>query len=270
MKKNIWLILAVVVLMTGCYQLKPTPLSNHEQVDQVLADLESSLKTGDAETLDPILDEQLEDFIGSFDDVQDAEIVERSRTSTDTHIIVDADLYLQLIKDQELYTDVSNIEISIEKTGDKWTGEQWIITGITRQLDSTYVYQNPATNGMELVDRFIDSIGSNSFLKLRDLFAETIIIPTETSVYYYSNNLLFIAVLEDDFNEVTINECRLENVTYSLDQDRIQVTGDLILDLTYNSQQFEDTVALSLGIIEIPEGLVINRISYTRRAFGLL
>ena len=61
-------------------------------------------------------------FIGDYDEIEKAVLTELGRSILDGSVVVDAELYLELIKNQEKYIQTKTFSIVFENFGTKWTG----------------------------------------------------------------------------------------------------------------------------------------------------
>ncbi len=275
---------------TGCFGVKPVPLTADEQVNQVLEDLEqtvSSLDQVDENELKKLFADEIEldseiisneeierikqYFVNDGEEIVKLIVTENNRITTqDGFVVIDAELYVELLRNNEVYIDINTIHLTMQNLGTKWTGDRWVITRILRYFDSTFTYTNPAMSVNELLTRFSDYFQAKSFNSLRELLAHTVIAADGTSVNYYRNNSLFVAVLHEDFSNVTVNEFALSSPLYTMYPDQIIVDAILDISITYNHQVISDSMHIRLAVISIPEGLVISRLTYSSRVFGVL
>ncbi len=268
--------------LSACYKLKPEPLTTAQIIDEQVNEFESALNDLDYAKLKELLADQLmldwesvskEDFdkiiafIGDIDDIETAVLTEISRSILDGNVIIDAELYLELIRNQEKYTKTKTFTIIFENFGTKWTGDLWLITSMISYSDE-YQYQDPAVDPDELLDRFAGCLLEKDFAELRDLLSYTIVASHGTSVTYYRNNQQFIALLANDLQNIELSELTLTNRRYLPDPTAIVVTVDLHASFTINGQAVDKSTTITVSCLEILEGLVICRISYPPRFFG--
>ena len=143
--------------LSACYKLKPEPLTTAQIIDEQVNEFESALNDLDYAKLKELLADQLmldwesvskEDFdkiiafIGDIDDIETAVLTEISRSILDGNVIIDAELYLELIRNQEKYTKTKTFSIFFEYFGTKWYGDVWLITSMISYSDE-YQYQDP-------------------------------------------------------------------------------------------------------------------------------
>ncbi len=283
--KKILVILLIALLFSGCYKLKPEPTTVDTYIEQNINDFETALEELDYEKLQRLLADELMldfesiskndldkiiQFLGDFDSIDTAILTELERSILDNMVVIDAELYLELIKNQEKYVDTKTLNIIIENLGNKWTGDKWLITSIISYTSGNYQYRNPAVDPDELLNRFSDILLNKAFYELPDLLAYTLVTSDGTTVNYYRNNQQFIALLSNDIKGITINAAVFENRHFSLEPGGIQTTADLEVTLVIDGIEQNKSVSVTFTFIEIPEGLVINRLFYRQKFFGLL
>ena len=277
------LILLCALGLSGCYRLKPQPPSTAQVIVEQVNDFESALIELDYAKLQELLADQLnldwqtiskEDidkiiaFIGDFDEIETAVLTELTRSILDDNVIIDAELYLELIKNQQKYTETKNFTLIFENFGTKWTGDRWLITSMISYQSGDHQYQNPAVDPDELLDRFAQCLLTKAFADLPDLLAYTVVATHGTSVTYYRNNQQFIAFLANDLQGIELTELTLTNREYIVHPTALQVTADLNAAFKVDGQSVQKSTSVTISCVEIPQGLVINRISYTPRFFG--
>lgn len=283
--RKIFILLMIVIPLVGCYQLKPEPTSVDTYIEQNISDFESALENLNYEKLqelladDLIIDwesvnkddlDKLIEFIGDYDSIDTAILTELERSISDNTIVIDAELYLELIKNQEQYSDTRLINIIIENLGDKWTGDKWLITSLITYTNEEYIYQDPAAEPNELLDRFADALLNKAFNELPDLLAYTVVTTNGTAVNYYRNNQQFIALLANDMQELDLVDIAFENRDFTLDPNGILVTTDLIVTYSTAGNTITDSQTIDITILEIPAGIVINRLFYASKFFGFI
>jgi len=278
------IILLCAAGLSGCYRLKPQPLTTAQIIDEQVDQFESAIGKLDYAKLQKLLADQLvvdwetvskEDldkiiaFIGDYDEIEKAILTELSRSILDGNVVIDAELYLELIKNQEKFTQTKTFSIVFENFGTKWTGDRWLITSLITYQSGEYAYQNPAVDPDELLDRFAECLLAKAFADLPDLLSYTIVASHDTSVTYYRNNQQFIALLANDLKGIELSELTLANRQIILQPTALQVTADLHATFELNGQMVSKSTTVTFSCLEIPGGLVISRISYTPRFFGL-
>lgn len=283
--KKILIILVIMLLFSGCFNLKPESPTVDAYIEQNINDFETALKELDYEKLQELLADELMldyesiskndldkiiEFFGDFDTIDTAVLTELERSILDNTVVIDAELYLELIKNQEKYIDTKTLNIIIENLGNKWTGDKWLIKSIISYTSGNYQYRNPAVNPDELLDRFSDIILNKAFYELPDLLAYTLVTSDGTTVNYYRNNQQFIALLSNDVKDITINAVSFQNRHFSLEPSGIQAAADLEVTLVIDGIEQSKSTPMTFTLIEIPEGLVINRLLYKQKFFGLL
>lgn len=281
----LFLIVFFLLGLGGCYRLKPEPVSTGQIIDQQMDDLETALNNIDLTKLQELLAEELildweaisrsdlEKIIAAIGDggeIETAVLTEISRSIFDGSVIIDAELYLELIKNQEKYEQTKNLSIIFENLGNKWTGDMWLITSIISYRSGEYKYQNPAVDPDELLNRFAESLLNKAFYDLPDLLAYTVVATHSTSVNYYRNNQQFIALLANDMQEIELSDLKFVDRHFTIEPTAIQATADLIVTLKINGQWVNKSTPVTFTLLEIPEGLVISRLSYHPKFFGLL
>lgn len=284
-KSLVLIIVSVCLGLSGCYRVKPEPVPTSKIIDQQIEELEAALNDLDFEKLQELLAEHLildwesinssdlekvAAFIGDYDEIETAVLTEISRSILEGRIIIDAELYLELIKNHEKLQETKNLSIVFENLGTKWTGDMWLITSIISYNSGEYQYQNPAADPDELLDRLAENLLNKTFYNLPDLLAFTVVATHGTTVNYYRNNQQFIALLANDMQELELSDLRLLNRHYTIQSSAIQAAADLTAAIKIDGQWVDKSVAVTFTLVEIPGGLVINRISYPPNFFGLL
>lgn len=281
-----WLLFVLLCTLTfaGCYRLKPELLSTAQIIDGQVEELESALGKLDYAKLQELLADQLildwetvskDDldkiiaFIGDYDEIEKAVLTELGRSILDGSVVVDAELYLELIKNQEKYIQTKTFSIVFENFGTKWTGDRWLITSMISYTSGEYQYKNPAVDPDELLDRFAECLLAKSFADLPDLLAYTIVASHGSSVTYYRNNHQFIALMANDLQGIELTELRFANRQYTMHQAALQVTADLEAVFVLKGETVSKSTPVSFFCLDIQGGLVISRIEYTPRFFGL-
>ncbi len=275
----------LLILLTGCLQLKSNPTSVHLHIDQNVNDFETALENLDYTLLKKLLAEELTlnyetvnkddlnkilQLLGDYDLIDKAILTELQRTMSDNRVIIDAELYLELIKNQEKLVDTKTLSIIIENLGTKWTGDRWLITSITYYAGENYQYVNPAIDPDEILERLSHVLKTKTYLELPDLLSYTLITSDGTAVNYYRNNQQFIGLLANDLKDIKVTAAEFTNRYFSLEPQGIEIKTDLEATFEVGGITKTGQVTITLTVIEIPEGLVINRLFYPGKFFGLL
>lgn len=282
--KVIFPCLVLCLLFTGCFGVKPEPLSAETQVNEKLDQFTSALEELDYEALKKLLADQLTvdwqtidkndidqilEIFGDYEDIENAILTVLQRTSVDNTVVIDAELYLDLIKNQEKYSEVHKINLILENQGTKWTGDLWLITSILHYNEGQYQYKNAATDPTDLLDRFEQAVKDKAFHELRELLSYTIMTTDGKTINYFRNNQQFIALLNHDLAQITISDLTITDRSQKLVNGSIQVDANLNTTTIVNNETTTRSQNVTITLGEIPEGLVITSLTYIPHFFGL-
>lgn len=280
------LLMAAALVWSGCGVgggLKPTTVQTaSEEGDKILNDVESALQEMDWEKLQQLLDDetllnddiydkddldQLRHFFGDFDSIEDAQIIQKTDESvaSEDQILISADLYLRLVSGDEIREDISDIYILVERKGDKWSGEYWVITEMQRAIGERQL----AVDKDDLLARFAQVIQTKTFSDLYHLLAYRI------NVNYATGSLFgppssFIVQLRSDFSDITMEAFQLVSREYVDSGDIVNATALVEAKAVTPDGVVETPVVLRLRMNDTGDGWEIVYIEYKSPAFGLL